>query len=66
MGGCDNNGTTVPPPAFAYDSLDMVLDPQHTHLRLICNAIFVDRLFGDFRSKFLPTQGEFDQVSLNA
>ena len=25
MGGCDNNGTTVPPPAFAYDSLDMVL-----------------------------------------
>jgi hypothetical protein len=26
MGGCDNNGTTVPPAAFAYDSLDLVLE----------------------------------------
>jgi hypothetical protein len=25
MGGCNNNGTTVPPPLFAYESLDMVL-----------------------------------------
>jgi hypothetical protein len=25
MGGCNNDGTTVPPPLFAYESLDMVL-----------------------------------------